>query len=103
MINTKSKSNAKSKSKTEEEIESIFEVDFCECIKVNNVIYTINQDVNESREVYLERVYYIISEINKISNIDNIDNINIDNIIRNSYIWRNIKFFGMTYPNKIVI
>jgi hypothetical protein len=53
-------------------------------------IYIINQDDNESREIYYERVNYIIKR-HKIGE-------DMSDIIQKSYLWRNINFYGMVYP-----
>jgi len=67
-----------------------------ESIQRGDMFYTITQTDDESREVYLDRINYIIEMLNKDSNI------NIDNAIRSSYIWRNITYYGMSYPNTLL-
>lgn len=65
-----------------------------EVIKRGNDIYIIDKVDDESREVYLNRTNYIINEINN-------NHINFDVATKRSYIWRNIKFKGMSYPSYI--
>jgi hypothetical protein len=60
----------------------------------NNIIYEIEQTDNESREIFLERVKYIIDNYT--------ENNSIDKLIRKSYIWRNHHFFKMKYPPSIM-
>jgi hypothetical protein len=67
-----------------------------ESIQRGDVFYTIQQTEDESREVYLDRVNYIIEVLN-----DN-TSITINDAIRNSYIWRNITQYGMSYPSTIL-
>jgi hypothetical protein len=64
-----------------------------EIFQRGNKVYIIPKTNDESREIYLERVNYVI----KKNNEDN--NLSIDDIIRMSLIWRNITFYQMTYPN----
>lgn len=61
-----------------------------------NKFYEIEQTDNESREIFLERVKYIIEYHTSNPDID------IDYIELKSYIWRNVKFFKMKYPPSIM-
>ena len=58
----------------------------------NDKNYTINKTDDESYEIYLKRINYIKN--NKCNNIDH--------IIKLSLIWRNVTFYKMTYPSKIM-
>ena len=60
----------------------------------NNKIYEIKKTEDESREIYLERIKYIF---------DKIENTKYDfkDIILQSYIWRNMKYYKMKYPSSI--
>lgn len=60
----------------------------------NNKVYEIKKTEDESREIYLERIKYIF---NKIENTKQ----DYDNIILQSYIWRNMKYYKMKYPSSI--
>lgn len=60
-----------------------------------NKIYEINQTDNESREIFLERVKYIIEYLEK-------SDLTFHVIELKSYIWRNVKFFNMKYPPSIM-
>lgn len=68
-----------------------------EIFQKGNKIYIINKTIDESREIYLARVDYIINKLNDINN-----KLPIDKIINISYIWRNVNFFGMTYSSAIM-
>jgi hypothetical protein len=68
-----------------------------ETIQKGNKFYVIEQTPDESREVYLDRVNYVINKLEE-SDIDK----NIEQIIALSLIWRNIKFYKMTYPSTIM-
>lgn len=61
-----------------------------ECIQRDNIIYVIPKDTNESREIYVERVNYIIKLSSK-------NDTNFDDLINKSRIWRNTKYYGMQY------
>jgi len=67
-----------------------------ESIQRGGIFYTIPRVDNESREIYLDRVNHVI-EI--LSNDDSID---IRDAIRSSYIWRNIKYYGVSYPSTLL-
>lgn len=58
--------------------------------------YVIDKSNDESRELYLNRVNYIIKKI-EINN-----NKSYDEIIKLSYIWRNYTYRGMSYPSSII-
>jgi hypothetical protein len=71
-----------------------------ETFQVGNKFYLIKQTHDESREVYLERSNYIIKRLrDRKSDLEENDYIEAINL---SYIWRNIKFYGMTYPSLII-
>lgn len=67
-----------------------------ESIQRGDIFYTITQTDDESREVYIDRVNYIIDMLNKDFTI------NIDQVIKLSYIWRNITHYGMSYPSTLL-
>jgi len=58
--------------------------------------YIVEKKNNESRELYLNRVNYIIRKIESGSTKT------YDDIVKLSYIWRNYKYRGMVYPNSII-
>lgn len=72
-----------------------------ESIQRGDVFYTITQTEDESREVYLARISYIIDVLTNNTSID-INDVIIDKSIGASYIWRNIKYYGMSYPNTLL-
>ena len=74
----------------EELIENLVEV-----IQRDNKFYIISKSNDESREVYLDRTNYIIKKIDSVNNVD------YNDIIRKSFIWRNINYYGMSYPSSI--
>lgn len=72
-----------------------------EIIQRDNKIFIIEKSNDESREVYLARVNYIINKYNSTDNNKKINNDDFMNIIKLSYIWRNIKFKKMVYPSSL--
>lgn len=66
-----------------------------EVIQKNNNYYMIEKTEDESRDVFLSRVDYIIKRSEKSPHID------IEDIINLSYIWKNVTFNGMTYSLSI--
>lgn len=60
-----------------------------EVFEIDGTYYKIPKDSYESREYYMERVWYILKHVNS-------DN-NIINLIKESKIRRNIKQFGCDY------
>ena len=66
-----------------------------EVIQKNNNCYVIEKTEDESRDVFLDRVEYIIKKSEKYPHID------IEDIVNLSYIWKNITFGGMTYSLSI--
>jgi len=60
------------------------------------IIYVIKKTPNESRELYLNRVNYIIRKIESNKNKS------YDEIVKLSYIWRNYKYRDMIYPKSII-
>lgn len=85
-----------SKTKTKIEETKTESIQPKEVIQIGDMIYTIKQTNDESRDLYLLRVNYIIECLNNMNHDEKID---WDILIRNSYIWRNIKHKGMTYPS----
>lgn len=71
-----------------------------EIIQINEKKHSIEKSPNESYEIYLARTKYIIEK--NIHCESNGKNISIENIIQLSYIWRNSKYYNMTYPNSIM-
>ena len=65
-----------------------------ETIQRGNKFYLIKQTDDESREVYLSRVNYIIEKLSSDESIDD--------IIGLSYVWRNVTFHKMTYPSAVM-
>lgn len=61
----------------------------------NGTFYVIKQTDDESKEVYLDRVEFIIRCIEKNTE-------DIDKIVRLSYVWRNVKLYNMSYPNSVL-
>ena len=64
-----------------------------EVIQRGSILYIIKKTVDESREVYLNRVNYIIDKFN------NNPEVSFDDIVTKSYIWRNINYSNMTYTS----
>lgn len=62
----------------------------------NDFIISIKQTDDESREVYLMRVEYIIKHFDPNSQ-DQFKS-DLDHVIKMSYIWRNMTIFNMIYP-----
>jgi hypothetical protein len=67
-----------------------------EVIQRNNKFYLINRSDDEAREVFLGRVDYIIKTL------DNKPEMSFDEVLGSSYVWRNINFYGMTYPRSVM-
>ena len=67
-----------------------------EVFQRENKIYIIKKSDDESRELYLNRVNYIIKKISTNKNKS------YDEIIKLSYIWRNYTYRGMIYPSSII-
>jgi glycerophosphoryl diester phosphodiesterase len=65
-----------------------------ETIQKGNKFYIVKQTEDESREIYLCRIQYIINMLEK--------NVHTENIVLMSLLWRNIKYFNMTYPIEIM-
>ena len=63
--------------------------------KKNNKIYIIEKKDDESNEIFLKRVDYIIEK-------KEISNDKLENIINLSYIWRNITIYKMEYSSSVV-
>ena len=63
--------------------------------KKNNKIYIIEKKDDESNEIFLKRVDYIIEK-------KEITNDKLENIINLSYIWRNITIYKMEYSSSVV-
>lgn len=61
-----------------------------EVIHINNKIICIKQDNYETREMFYDRVWIIINNINKYDN-------NIDKLICLSKMWKNIKYLNCKY------
>jgi hypothetical protein len=67
-----------------------------ETIQRGNKFYLIEQSRDESREAYLVRVQYIITKLTESPSLL------FDEVIKLSFIRRNIKLNGMTYPRTII-
>lgn len=67
-----------------------------EAVQDGNRLYTIRQTDDESREMYLQRVNFIIKTMNTSPTNK------LSNVVALSYIWRNITFFGMSYPQSVL-
>jgi hypothetical protein len=65
-----------------------------ETIQKGNKFYIVKQTEDESREIYLCRIQFIINMLEK--------NHHMKNIVLMSLLWRNIKYFNMTYPFEIM-
>lgn len=85
-------------------------IDIAEITQKNDTFYSVEQTDDESREVYLNRVNYITEryEKNSMSCLTK-DNTCIKDsrtylikIIQISYIWKNVHYYGMSYPNSIL-
>jgi len=63
--------------------------------KKNNKIYIIEKKDDESNEIFLKRVDYIIEK-------KEISNDKLENIINLSYIWRNITIYKMEYSSSVI-
>ena len=67
-----------------------------EIIQRGNIFYLIGRTEDESREVYLQRVDYIINKMTDDPSK------NIEDVKRLSYIWRNVHFHKAGYPASIM-
>ena len=67
-----------------------------ETIQRGNKFYIIKKTDDESRELYLSRVNYMIEKISLSPEMS------FENIERLSYIWRNITFKNIKYPSPIL-
>lgn len=67
-----------------------------EVFQRNNRLYVIKKTNDESRELYLNRVNYIINKLETNGSK------NYDEIVKLSYIWRNYTYKGMIYPSSII-
>jgi hypothetical protein len=65
-----------------------------EVIQSSEKIYKIKKNIYESRELYLQRSWFIINNISESS-------FSIEELIYLSQIWINIKYFKMQYPDNI--
>src|SRR5439155_1542050 len=66
-----------------------------EVIQRGSRLYLIKQSVDESKEVWLQRVNYIIKTMKQ-------RDLTIDEIIKMSFLFRNITVYKMTYPSSIM-
>lgn len=57
----------------------------------NGKYIILTSDINESREVFIERGYYVISLLNSNINMD------VDKAIQQSRLWANNKFLFCVY------
>ncbi len=62
----------------------------------NGHILIINKDFDESYEVYLERAWLIINTYTKENN-----KYAINDLINLSRVWRNVKYLGCSYSDKV--
>ena len=97
MISQKNNMAQKIKIKANDDINY---TDYCEIIQRGDVFYSIAQTDNESREIYLNRVNYIVGILDDTNNVD--ADIDINEVIKSSYIWRNITYYGMSYPSTLL-
>ena len=67
-----------------------------EVFQRNNRFYTIIKSNNESRELYLNRVNYIITKL------ENDTPKSYEELVKLSYIWCNYTYKGMSYPPSIL-
>ncbi len=67
-----------------------------ETIQRGNKFYIIKKTDDESRELYLSRVNYIIEKITSYPEMS------FDNIERLSFIWRNMNFNKIKYPSSVL-
>ena len=64
---------------------------FKEVFEYESSFYVIDKDVNESRESYIERVWYILH------NISQTNKNNLEELVRKSRIWSNMKILKCEY------
>ena len=69
-----------------------------EVFERNGNFYVIRKDKHESRESYLERVWFVLNRINK----NDVDKKNIDELCRLSRVWINTKLYNCEYSEKIM-
>lgn len=65
-----------------------------EVFEINGIFYNIEQDKYEPREIFMERVWYIL---NKIKNNDNFDNNEFEILVVESRIEINKKYLKCDY------
>jgi hypothetical protein len=70
-----------------------------EVFDFNGNYIKIQKTDDESREVYLMRVEYILNNYDPNSKV--ISRSNIENLVRLSLIWRNSTIYGMIYPTSV--
>ena len=63
-----------------------------EVVESSGKFYSIDKDIYESRELYLQRIWFIINNF-KYNNSE---------LLYLSKIWINVKYFGMKYPSHIM-
>ena len=63
---------------------------------VDNKILNIKQEENEPDNIYLERCNYILGKLK------NDRKENYKDIITKSHIWKNTKFYNISYPKKVI-
>ncbi|VBB18325.1 hypothetical protein YASMINEVIRUS_788 [Yasminevirus sp. GU-2018] len=71
-------------------------VDISETVQRGDVFCTVDKTDDESRELYLDRVNYII-ERHKRNPTEN-----METIVHLSYIWRNVNRCNMSYPSSVL-
>lgn len=64
-----------------------------EVIEWNGRFYSIQKNIHESREIYLQRCWFVIN---------NFDKKHINELIDFSFIWSNIKYYKISYPDHIM-
>ena len=77
-------------------INSQIDNDVKETIQKGNKYYEIERSDDEPYELFVARAYYIID---KYETPDN--SLSWEKIISNSFVWKNIKFYNMTYPTTV--
>ena len=69
-----------------------------EVFEHNGNFYVICKDIHESRESYLERVWFVLNRINK----NDTNKKNIDELCRLSRVWINTKLHNCEYSEKLM-
>ena len=66
-----------------------------EIFRHGSYFYAFDMQPDESREVFLNRVQFII-------NASTNSEINFEDLVQLSLLWRNVTFYNMIYPSRVM-